>query len=75
LEPVRTLPRSTKFSLKTSKSPNTKVVHFLKTNNFSVEWHLEFEVHLGENAFERALFLFTGAEKNAKLACRFCPIL
>jgi hypothetical protein len=50
-------------------------VHFLKTNNFAVEWHLRFEVTLGENAFECALVLFTGAEKTAKLACSFCLIL
>jgi hypothetical protein len=45
---VRTLPRSTKFSLNTYKSPNTKVVHSLKANNFAVDWHMKFEVNLGE---------------------------
>jgi hypothetical protein len=50
-------------------------VHFLKTNNFAVEWHLIFEVILGENAFECALLMFTGAEKTTKLACSFFSIL
>jgi hypothetical protein len=43
-------------------------VHFLKANNFAVDWHLKFELNLGENAFERARFLFIGAEKRATLA-------
>jgi hypothetical protein len=35
---------------------------------------LKFEEILGENAFECALLLFTGAEKIAKLACSSCSI-
>jgi hypothetical protein len=32
-----------KFLLNTSKSPNGKVVQFVKGHNFHVEWHLRFE--------------------------------
>jgi hypothetical protein len=37
-----------KFPLNTSKSPNTKVVHFVEGHNFHVEWHCLFELQIGE---------------------------
>jgi hypothetical protein len=37
-----------KFFLNTSKSPNGKVVQFVKAHNFHVEWHCWFEVQIDE---------------------------
>jgi hypothetical protein len=37
-----------KFFLNTSKSPNGKVVQFVKAHNFHVEWHCWIEVQIDE---------------------------
>jgi hypothetical protein len=42
-ESVGTFAAFSKFHLKTSNSPNTKVVCFVEGYNFHVDWHLRFE--------------------------------
>jgi hypothetical protein len=68
----RTFAVLSKFHLNTSNSPNVKVVQFDDGHNFHVEWHLKFEVELGEKLGQHHLLLFIGAQKTAKLACLLC---
>jgi hypothetical protein len=46
----RTFVAFSKFHLNTSNSPHVKVVQFVVGHNFHDEWHLKFEVELGENS-------------------------
>jgi hypothetical protein len=45
-----------KFPLKTSNSPNTKVVYFVEGHNFRVEWHCWFVVQIDENCKSMSAF-------------------
>jgi hypothetical protein len=64
-----------KFFLNTSKSPNGKVVQFVKAHNFHVEWHCWFQCKLMKNASQCLLSLFTRAKISVKFPYSLSQIL
>jgi hypothetical protein len=60
-----------KFSLNTSKSPNVKVVCFVKGHNFHVEWHLRFGVEMREKAWSTLIATIHQRPENSQLGMQF----
>jgi hypothetical protein len=54
---LRTFAAFSTFHLNTPKSPNVKVVQFVEGHNLHVEWHLRFEVQMGEKAWSMSLVI------------------
>jgi hypothetical protein len=62
-----------KFFLNTSKSPNGKVVQFVKAHNFHVEWHCWFEVQIDEKCQSMSAFTVQQGRDFYQVLLQFKP--
>jgi hypothetical protein len=62
-----------KYFLITSKSPNGKVVQFVKAHNFHVEWHCWIEVQIDEKCKSMSSFTVHQGQDFCQVSLQFMP--